>query len=134
MLMISIGVLFSYPLQFFIPIQILLPKIKQHVSQAERHPFAGEMIFRLLMVFVTFIFASVVPNVGLLISLIGAMCSTSLALVFPVIIEYLVLTRNGQSLKFVLILKNCLLISLAAFGFFTGGYEGISQVVQLYYK
>lgn len=84
------------------------------------------------MIMVTFVVALAVPNVGLLISLIGAVCSTSLALVFPVLAEYLVLTRNDEPLEFFIICKNLLLLSLAAFGFITGGYESIRQIAQLY--
>lgn len=130
--MISFGVILGYAIQFFIPIQIMFPPIKEKFSLANRHPQASEMVFRTLMVLVTFSVALLVPNLGLLISLIGAVCSTSLALVFPVIIEYLVITRNDESVSSVIVIKNVLILILAAVGFASGGYESVRQIAQLY--
>lgn len=132
MLMIALGVILSYAIQFFIPIQIMFPAVRNQFKVADSYPVASEVTFRIFMIMVTFVVALAVPNVGLLISLIGAVCSTSLALVFPVLVEYLVLTRNDEPLEFVTICKNLLILSLAAFGFITGGYESIRQIAQLY--
>lgn len=132
MVMISVGVILGYAIQFFIPIQIMFPPIRKQFKLAGRHPHLSEMIFRVLMVLVTFSVAIAVPNLGLLISLIGAVCSTSLALVFPVIIECLVITRNGASMSCTLVIKNIFIIFLASVGFISGGYESIRQITQLY--
>lgn len=132
MLMISLGVILSYAIQFFIPIQIMFPTIKNSFKIAETFPYASEMAFRIFMILVTFIVALSVPNLGLLISLIGAVCSTSLALVFPLVAEYLVLTRNGEKIQSVLVIKNSIILLLAGFGFVTGGYESIKGIMALY--
>lgn len=134
MLVISFGVILGYAIQFFIPIEIMMPSLSKHYSIAKRYPFPSEMIFRILMVLVTFSVALIVPNLGLLISLIGAVCSTSLALVFPMIIEYLVITRDDKSLSFIIVVKNALLLFLSVVGFLSGGYESIRQIIQLYQK
>jgi solute carrier family 36 (proton-coupled amino acid transporter) len=84
------------------------------------------------MVLVTFGVAFLVPNLGLLISLIGAICSTSLALVFPVMIELLVITRNDESPAPAVLIKDCLILLLAIIGFFSGGYESLRLIVKLY--
>lgn len=133
MLVISFGVILGYAIQFFIPIEIMIPSIRKRFDLAEEYPLTSEMIFRTVMVIVTFSVALLVPNLGLLISLIGAVCSTSLALVFPVIIEYCVVTRNDGSLAPETAVKMLLLLSLATVGFCSGGYESIRQIVQLYF-
>lgn len=132
MIIISAGVILGYAIQFFIPIEIMFPSIRKQFSLAENYPLASERVFRTVMVLVTFSVALLVPNLGLLISLIGAVCSTSLALVFPVIIEYLVLTRNDESVETATVVKITLLLSTAAFGFCSGSYESIRQIIQLY--
>ena len=110
----------------------MFPSIIKRFKVADRHPLICEMIFRALMVLATFSVALLVPNLGLLISLIGAVCSTSLALVFPVVIEYLVLTRHDESVGLLVVIKNILILCLAAVGFVSGGYESIRQIIKLY--
>lgn len=132
MIIISFGVILGYAIQFFIPIEIMFPSVKEAFTLAQLFPLTAEMIFRTLMVLVTFSVALLVPNLGLLISLIGAVCSTSLALVFPVVIEYLVLSRNSKPLNFVITIKNVLILFLATVGFLSGGYESITQIIKLY--
>jgi solute carrier family 36 (proton-coupled amino acid transporter) len=132
MMIISVGVILGYAIQFFIPIQIMFPVIRAKFMLADSHPLAMELLFRMFMVLVTFSVALLVPNLGLLISLIGAICSTSLALVFPVVIEYLVLTRDDQPLDMFTATKIVLILVLAAVGFISGGYESINQIIHLY--
>lgn len=132
MLVISFGIILGYAIQFYIPIEIMFPSIVKTFKVAERHPLISEMIFRTLMVLATFSVALLVPNLGLLISLIGAVCSTSLALVFPVLIEYLVMTRHDESVGSLIVIRNTLILCLAAVGFVSGGFESIRQIMQLY--
>lgn len=131
-ILISCGVALGYAIQFYIPIKILFPSIQRRMKIADRHPFFGEMIFRVFMVFVTFAVAMLIPNVGLLISIIGAICSNSLALVFPVFIEYLVKTRGDNRMSTFDSIKNVLILVLAVCGFLSGGYEGVLGIIDLY--
>jgi solute carrier family 36 (proton-coupled amino acid transporter) len=131
-IIVSCGVLLGYAIQFYIPIKILLPKVQNLVKPAERNPLIGEIIFRICVVLVTFVVALLVPNLGLLISMIGAVCSNSLALVFPVIIEYLVVTRDNRKMHILDVVKNILVLSLAIIGLLSGGYESIRGIVSIY--
>jgi solute carrier family 36 (proton-coupled amino acid transporter) len=132
MIMISIGVILGFGIQFFIPIQIMFPSIKSKFKFANDKPLISEMIFRTVIVLITFSFAFLIPNLGLLISLIGAVCSTSLALVFPVLIEHLVITRNCKSPSVIVVFKNSLILLLAVVVFLSGGYESISGIIKIY--
>lgn len=132
LLILSFGVVLGYAIQFFIPIQIMFPSVRQIIKPAENHPLVGETSFRALMVLVTFGVALAVPNLGLLISLIGAICSNSLALLFPVLIEYLVETRENKSVSAVFMVKNGFILLLACVGFVSGGYESVRQIIDLY--
>jgi solute carrier family 36 (proton-coupled amino acid transporter) len=130
-IIISSGVALGYAIQFYIPIQILLPHVLK-IKVAGKNPFTSELIFRTCMVFVTFLVAILVPNVGLLISIIGAVCSNSLALVFPVIIEFLVMTRGDQKMSLLHSIKNILILLLALIGFISGAFESIRGIINLY--
>ena len=132
MLAISTGVILGFAIQFFIPIQIMFPALQSKFKIVDRNPLISEMAFRVFMVLVTFSVAFLVPNLGLLISLIGAVCSTSLALVFPVLIELLVTTRHDESPKKIALIKSSLIILLAAIGFVSGGYESMREIVKMY--
>lgn len=132
LIIISVGVGLGYPIQFYIPIQILYPVIQRSVKITRKYPLTFELIFRVFLVLVTFTVAILVPNVGLLISLIGAVCSNSLALVFPVIIEYLVKTRGDNRMSLFHAIKNILILLLAIVGFLSGGYESIRGIIALY--
>lgn len=77
--------------------------------------------------------ALLVPNLGLFISLIGAFCSTALALGFPPLIELLVHWNKehggpGPWLWF----KNIFILILACVGFFTGTYQSLTNIIKVY--
>lgn len=132
LLILSFGVILGYSIQFFIPMQIMFPSVRNVIKTADRHPLVGEILFRMFMVLVTFSVALVVPNLGLLISFIGAICSNSLALLFPVLIEFLVATRDNKPMTGVFMAKNGLILLLAIIGFVSGGYESVKQIIDLY--
>lgn len=51
-LMVSMGVLLGYPLQFFVAIQVMWPGVKE-MCNIQGRSLAGELLFRLLLVIVT---------------------------------------------------------------------------------
>lgn len=75
--------------------------------------------------------AELVPNLGLFISLIGSLCSTALALVFPPIIE-LIVKRDISSIcaRYSMYLKNAIILILAMAGFVAGTYESLSEIIK----
>ncbi|XP_052900975.1 proton-coupled amino acid transporter-like protein CG1139 [Anopheles moucheti] len=128
-MMIATGVLLGYALQFFVAIMIMWPMVESRVAVARKHPVRCEMVFRIIMVLVTFLVAECVPNLGAFISLIGAFCSSSLALMFPPLIELIVAWTNGK-LGVWLVLKNIIILLLAFLGFATGTYESMSALAK----
>uniref|UniRef100_A0A182Q5S5 Amino acid transporter transmembrane domain-containing protein n=1 Tax=Anopheles farauti TaxID=69004 RepID=A0A182Q5S5_9DIPT len=128
-LMIATGVLLGYALQFFVAIMIMWPMVESRVAVARKHPVYCEMVFRILMVLVTFLVAECVPNLGAFISLIGAFCSSSLALMFPPLIELIVAWTN-DNLSFWMVAKNVVILLLAFLGFATGTYESMSAIAR----
>ncbi|KAH8291680.1 hypothetical protein KR018_005293, partial [Drosophila ironensis] len=127
-LMVSMGVLLGYPLQFFVAIQIMWPNVKQ-IFRIPGRSLAGELGFRSFMVLVTLAIAELVPALGLFISLIGALCSTALALVFPPVIELIARSEPNKGPGVWICLKNLVILVMALLGFFTGTYESLKQIV-----
>ena len=85
------------------------------------------------MVLVTFSVAMLIPNLGLLLSLIGSVCSTVLALVFPPVLEFIVLLSEGKKIHWFILIKNLVILTLAVLGFVTGGYESIKSIIKQYF-
>ena len=133
MLAISFGVLLGYAIQFFIPIEIMFPTVRSIWKFADSRPLAGERIFRIIVVLITFSVAMLIPNLGLLLSLIGSVCSTVLALVFPPVLEFIVILSEGKRIHWFIFIKNSIILMLAVLGFVTGGYESIKSIVKEYF-
>lgn len=76
------------------------------------------------------VIAQLVPHLNIIISLVGALCSTGLALFIPAIIE-LVLSYGVESdgpTKWVLV-KNSFVILLAFVGLITGTIESVNSLM-----
>jgi solute carrier family 36 (proton-coupled amino acid transporter) len=78
------------------------------------------------MVLLTFTVAMLVPELDLLLSLIGAVCSTVLALVLPPIMEFMICEKN--QINWFIIVKNFIILFLSLLGFLTGGYESVTAI------
>ncbi|GAB0096000.1 proton-coupled amino acid transporter 1 [Sergentomyia squamirostris] len=130
-LLISLGVLLGYALQFFIAIQIMWPGIQEKFGPFSR-PLIGEFIFRILMVLLTLTIAMAVPKLSLFISLNGALCSTALALVFPPFIELVSTWEDTKGPGAIILLKNVAIMIIALLGFVTGSYESLAQIIRAF--
>jgi solute carrier family 36 (proton-coupled amino acid transporter) len=132
-LAIALGVLLGYAIQFFVAIQIMMPSIRKSCGVADRHPYIGELVFRTLMVLVTFAIAELVPNLSLLLSLMGSLCSTVLALVFPPFLEFIILSCEDRGIGWIVSFKNSLILVISLLGFLTGGYESMAAIIKIYF-
>lgn len=72
--------------------------------------------------------AEVIPYLGLFISLVGAVSSTALALIFPPILE-LALKWSISDISPILILKNVIICLIGVLGCVTGTYESIVAII-----
>lgn len=76
--------------------------------------------------------AQIVPHLNVIISLIGALCSTALALFIPAIIELVLAygSEKGGPSGWVLT-KNTLVIALAIVGLVTGTLESVNLLISV---
>lgn len=128
--MIAIGVMLGYGIQFFVAIQIMLPSISDKWKFALKHPVCSELIFRTFWVLVTFTIAQIVPNLSLLLSLIGSVCCVFLAFVFPVLAELVIMNNEETGIRFIIWFKNIVILLIAFSGFVFGGALSLKQIVE----
>lgn len=74
--------------------------------------------------------ALVVPQLNLFISLIGALCSTSLAFVIPIIIDFVTRTQVPKGLGTWIYLKNIVILTIAILGIVTGTYQSVVEIIR----
>ncbi|XP_034950384.1 proton-coupled amino acid transporter-like protein CG1139 [Chelonus insularis] len=127
---ISLSIMFTYALQFYVPIAIIWPEVVNRYGPF-RYPVFVETCFRSVLCLLTFTLAEVIPNLGLFISLIGALSSTALALLFPPIIELVVCSQNDTLSGFKLT-KDLFMLLIGFLGFLTGTYESMTAIIRAF--
>nr|CAD7431003.1 unnamed protein product [Timema monikensis] len=129
---ISLGILFSYALQMYVPIDIIWPGLAERFGPF-RHPVCMETIFRTALVLFTFILAEAIPKLGLFISLIGAVSSTALALLFPAILDLVTFWEDGFGRFHYRLIKNSTIFLIGIIGFATGTYVSMEQIINAFF-
>lgn len=129
-LIIAAGVGLGYSIQLFVPVQIMFPSIERKFKWIQVHPVFGELLFRTFLVVLTFTVAVSVPNLSLLLSLIGAVACTVLAFVFPPLLEFIVKSEGDLKLSNFVITKNTIILIFAFVGFASGGYCSIREIIK----
>lgn len=107
----------------------MFPNIQKMNNFARTHPLIGELAFRTFMVLVTLTVAILIPELDLLLSLIGAVCSTVLALVLPPLMEFILISCEVNQHRWLVILKNIVILFISLLGFLTGGYESLTAIL-----
>lgn len=79
------------------------------------------------------ILAEAIPELGLFISLVGAVSSTALALIFPPIIEMVVYWQTSK-IGFFTIMKDVTIVLIGVLGFATGTYESVTSIIDTFIK
>lgn len=74
------------------------------------------------------------PMLEELISLIGALCSTSLAMIFPPILDLVCAFGTNGSATPKQIIKNSLILTFATFASISGTYESVMSLIVAVHK
>ncbi|CAG9138118.1 hypothetical protein JYU34_000479 [Plutella xylostella] len=127
---IALAMLLTYPLQFYVPVDITWPSLMKRFGGS--NPVAMELFYRVLLVLLTFILAESIPQLGLFISLVGAVSSTALALIFPPIIEMVMAAQKPGRVTFYMVVKDLVIITLGIFIFVTGTFESITSIIKAF--
>uniref|UniRef100_A0A8C3Y657 Solute carrier family 36 member 1 n=2 Tax=Catharus ustulatus TaxID=91951 RepID=A0A8C3Y657_CATUS len=124
-LLFSFGIFFTYAVQFYVPAEIIIPPLVARVS--ERWGWLVNLLLRMALVCVTCVLAILIPRLDLVISLVGSVSSSALALIFPPLLE--IATYYSEGMHPLVIAKD-IAISLFGFvGFVVGTYEALVELV-----
>ncbi|XP_051927046.1 proton-coupled amino acid transporter 1 isoform X2 [Hippocampus zosterae] len=124
-LLYCFGIFITFALQFYVPAEILIPSAVARVP--EHWERAVELVLRAVLVIFTCTLAILIPELDLVISLVGSVSSSFLALIFPPILQ--VLTFHGEGLSPASLTKNLVISFVGLVGFLAGTYVAIEQIV-----
>lgn len=148
--MIALSIFLTYALQFYVPMEIIWKNIKgnfnEHLNVIEYSVRTGLVVWRQLIAVVDFdfnrltyfqiltvIIAIIIPNLGPFITLIGAVCLSTLGLMFPAIIETITYwERPGMGRFNWRLIKNVLLVIFGIIGLLTGTYVSIEEITETF--
>lgn len=125
-LLYSIGIFFTYALQFYVAAEIIIPVLVSRVP--EHHKLMVDLFVRTVMVCVTCVLAILIPRLDLVLSLVGSVSSSALALIIPPLLE--VVTYHEEGLSPLTIIKDALISILGFVGFVVGTYESLCELIQ----
>ena len=94
--------------------------------------FLFSFLFKICTKFHLVVLAVGIPCLELMISLFGALCSASLALIFPPICEFVCCFHPGHRHRLTawIVMKNFVLVSFGLFGAFVGTFVSLKEIVQ----
>lgn len=130
----TVSIFLTYPLQFYVPNEIIWNYVKSRIFSASKE---GENVnskleyaFRSLLVMITFILAITIPQLNLLMGLVGSISGTALSITLPAIIHLATFWDDvSGSSKAVMIIMDSILIIVSIIAGFSGS---VSSLVEIY--
>uniref|UniRef100_A0A8I6GDY3 Solute carrier family 36 member 2 n=1 Tax=Rattus norvegicus TaxID=10116 RepID=A0A8I6GDY3_RAT len=125
-LLYVVGILCTYALQFYVPAEIIIPLAVSQVSK--RWALPVDLSIRLALVCLTCMLAILIPRLDLVLSLVGSVSSSALALIIPPLLE--VTTYYGEGMSPLTITKDALISILGFMGFVVGTYQALDELIR----
>ncbi|EDO47141.1 predicted protein, partial [Nematostella vectensis] len=128
-LLIAGSMFLTYFLQFYVPVEILLPSVLKRVSK--KYQTVADLGFRTSLVLVTVVLAACVPRLEDVIAVIGSLASTTLCMTFPAAMDIASL-RMSSKLTWYLLLKDIVIILIGITGSVTGLYMSMAKLIRFW--
>ncbi|XP_059949667.1 proton-coupled amino acid transporter 3 isoform X3 [Mesoplodon densirostris] len=122
----SIGIFFTYALQFHAPAEIIISVVISQVS--ESWVLFADLSVRTALVCLICVSAILIPRLDLVISLVGSMSSSALALIIPPFLE--LITFYPEDMSCVTIAKDIMISILGLLGCVFGTYQALYELIQ----
>uniref|UniRef100_A0A8C9ANC6 Solute carrier family 36 member 2 n=1 Tax=Prolemur simus TaxID=1328070 RepID=A0A8C9ANC6_PROSS len=125
-LLYVIGILCTYALQFYVPAEIIIPFAVSQVPKRWALPL--DLSIRFVLVCLTCILAILVPRLDLVLSLVGSVSSSALALIIPPLLE--ISTYYSEGMSPLTIAKDALISIVGFVGFVAGTYQALHELIE----
>lgn len=128
--LIGVAILFTFGLQFYIPMDILLKKLENRIAKSRN---ISEILIRSGIMIAMGGLAIAVPDLEPFISLVGAVFFSTLGLFVPAFIEIIFLETNGGHgyLKWKL-WKNLIVMLFSVIALISGSFVSIKDIIETY--
>ncbi|XP_030031989.2 proton-coupled amino acid transporter-like protein CG1139 isoform X1 [Manduca sexta] len=128
--LVATAVFFTYCLQMYAPMDIIWTRLRGNFSK--RYHNVSQIGMRTISVILTVVLAAAVPDLELLIGLVGAIFFSTLGLLIPVVVETVHKWHRGLGPCGIILWKNFLLLLFYFVVLLSGCYSAISEIVAKY--
>lgn len=129
-MLIALAILFTFGLQFFVPMDILWRKIQNRFAKDNHN--RTQIILRTGIIFIMGAIGVAVPNLDPIISLVGAVFFSVLGILVPAVIETVYVHGCGSSNFGWILVKNIILGAFSIFALVSGSIVSIEEIIKEY--
>ncbi|XP_041972910.1 proton-coupled amino acid transporter-like protein pathetic [Aricia agestis] len=129
--LVVVAVFFTYGLQMYAPMDIMWSRLQGRLGQSYWN--WAQVAMRTLSVVLTVVLAAAVPDLELLIGLVGAIFFSTLGLLIPVVVQTVHQWDRGLGPYLYVAWKNALLMVFYLIVLLSGCYSAVSAIIDKYY-
>ncbi|RZF43024.1 hypothetical protein LSTR_LSTR001202 [Laodelphax striatellus] len=129
-LLVALAILFTFGLQMTAVMEVVWFSAEKKFSPQNRD--IAYYVIRGILVVITVLCAVAVPQLGPVISLVGAVGFSTLGLFIPAAVDLICASDRGINWKSFIVWKNLLMMALSIFALITGSFTSIRTIITQY--